>query len=537
VTIERQFQPWSWRARLLKAGGWRVWLLLLASGAFSALAMAPLNVWPALIPGLTVLIWCLDGSRHQTHTLQSAFWRGYLFGMGYFIAGTFWVGFAFLNRGGAFWMLIPLALPAFASLLAVFWGFAGMLYSKLSQRSEWRILVFAASFALFEWLRGHIFSGLPWNLPGYTWTAGGAISQSASWFGIYGLTFLTLFALASPAVAISRHMKSRRLMPPMAGIGLLLLVFLAGMMRLGSAEIPDHEGLRFRIVHSSITQAEKWGPNDFEARTRDRYLRLTQAPGLDAVTHVLWPEGALPYFMLEDGETLRMIGNDLQNGQVLLAGINRRAGIGRDTTYHNSLAVLRYAENGAPRVDALYDKVRLVPFGETIPLAWLISAIGFEDFARLQFAPGPGPAVSNVAGAPSMMPLICYEAIFPEFVRSAPERPGWLYNLSNDAWFGDTSGPWQHLNQTRYRAIETGLPILRVASRGYSGAIDPLGRMPLRIAPDDEGAYDTGLPLPLASTLYWRYGDLPFWFITLSILGLITAQRFRFMRKQKRSQP
>lgn len=536
MTLQAELNPGLWRIHLTRLSGWRVSLILFFGGVLGAFAMAPLHAWPVLIPAFAILIWSLDGARKHSRPLRTAFWRGYVFAMGYFLAGTFWVGFAFANRGPEFLPLIPIALPLFASLLAVFWGLASMVYIAVAQRTEWRVLVFAAAFAVFEWLRGHVFSGLPWNLPGYAWAAGEPISQSAAWFGIYGLTFLTFFILGAPAVAISRRLISRRLMPVIAGIGILLFLVLIGLMRLGQATTDEHPNMRFRLVHSSITQAEKWGPDGPEL-TRERYLELTRQPGLDQVTHVLWPEGALPTFMLVDGETLRMIGETLNRGQVLLSGINRRAGDGDEISYHNSMAVMRFAENGVPRVDALYDKVRLVPFGEYVPLAGLISAIGFEEFARLQFTPGPSPAVLNLAGAPPVMPLICYEAIFPAFVRSAPERPGWLYNLSNDAWFGDTSGPWQHLNQTRYRAIETGLPILRVASRGYSGAIDPYGRMPLQIAPNLEGAYDTGLPLALDPPLYSRLGDLPFWVLCLSILALLTAQRFRFIRKQKSSQP
>ncbi len=536
MNIPAQLHPGFWRIQTSCLSGWRAALLLLLAGGFGALAMAPLHVWPAFIIAFAVLIWSLDGARKSNRPVRSAFWRGYVFGMGYFLAGTFWVGFAFANRGPEFLPLIPLALPAFATLLAVFWGLAGAAYVLIAQRTEWRILVFAAAFALAEWLRGHVFSGLPWNLPGYTWEAGGPVSQSAAWFGVYGLTFLTFFMLGAPALAVSRRLINRRLLPAIAGLCIFLFLVLIGLMRLSAGPVPEQADLRFRIVHSSITQAEKWGQNG-PALARERYLSLTQAPGLENVTHVLWPEGALPIFMLEDGATLRMIGDILDGGQVLLAGVNRRAAREDDIAYHNSMAVMRFAENGAPRVDALYDKVRLVPFGETVPLAWLIAAIGFEDFARLQFTPGPAPAVSNIPGAPAVMPLICYEAIFPAFVRSAPERPGWLYNLSNDAWFGDTSGPWQHLNQTRYRAIETGLPILRAASRGYSGTIDPYGRMPLLIAPDSEGAYDTGLPLSISEPLYVRIGDLPFWILCLSILGLLGWQRFRFMRKQNRAQP
>ena len=294
--------------------------------------------------------------------------------------------------------------------------------------------------------------------------------------------------------------------------------------------------MRLRIVQSAITQQEKWADGN-QLAVRERYLGLTDAPGLDEVTHILWPEGALPYYMLEHGETLARIGETLSEGQVLMAGINRRDRAETPVTYYNALALLSF-ENGIPRSRGLYDKVRLVPFGEVIPWSGLLSFIGFDEFARLQFTPGPGAAVMDIPGAPPMMPLICYEAIFPGFVgEMGDDRPGWLFNLSNDAWFGDTSGPEQHLNQARYRAIEFGLPMIRTASRGFSGVIDPFGRMPERIGPSEEGAFDVSLPAALHITVYARFGEYPFFFVVLGIFIGVLVQRTRFFRQRNSSQP
>ncbi|WP_300526742.1 apolipoprotein N-acyltransferase [Maricaulis sp.] len=534
--LDRRLQPWTWRVRAETLTGWRSWLLLWFTGALASLAMAPFHFWLLLAPAFAILLWQVDGARRRARPLRSAFVAGFVFAMGYFMAGTFWVGFAFANRDAAFIPLIPIALPVFASMLAVFWGGAMVLYAAIAQKSEWRVLVFAASLALFEWLRGHVLSGLPWNLPGYAWAAGGPVSQTASWFGVYGLTLLTVLIAVSPAIMASRRLTSRRAMPALAGLAILFLLFAAGLARLSGPPIPDQPGVRMRIVQSAITQQEKWADGN-QLMVRERYLNLTAEPGLEDVTHILWPEGALPYYMLEHGGTLSRIGETLSEGQILMAGINRRDQAEAPVTYHNALAVMSF-ENGIPRSRGLYDKVRLVPFGEIIPLSGLLSLIGFDDFARLQFTPGPGAAVMDVPGAPAMMPLICYEAIFPGFVsQMGDERPGWLFNLSNDAWFGDTSGPEQHLNQARYRAIEFGLPMIRTASRGFSGVIDPYGRMPERIAPSDEGAFDVNLPQALQLTSYARFGDYPFFFVVLGLFIGVLVQQSRFVRKRKHSQP
>ncbi|MHA6287825.1 apolipoprotein N-acyltransferase [Maricaulis sp. CAU 1757] len=503
-----------WMAR---TSGWKHILVLVLAGAVSSLAMAPLHIWPALAVGLFVLLWSADSVRTSTRPMRTAFGRGFVFGFGYFLAGTFWIAFAFITRGPGFGLLVPVAVPAFAALLAVFWGLAIMLYVWIAKSSVWRVLVFAAAITLTEWIRGHLFGGLPWNLPGYTWAAGGAMSQTAAWFGVYGLTFLTVFILAAPAVAVGSRFSTARLMPAFAGLALGFILIFSGAVRLSQAEQPVWPDVRLRIVHANLTQAEKWGP-DGEALTRDRYLALTGADGIDQVTHVLWPEGAMPNLMLEDGQTLGEVASLLDNGQVLVAGVNRRSAGEDGYAYFNALSVLRFRQS-VPRIDALYDKVRLTPFGEMIPLSGLVSAIGFDEFARLQFTPGTSAMTLDVPGAPPMMPLICYEAIFPGFVRSVDERPQWLFNLSNDAWFGVTSGPYQHFNQTRYRSIETGLPLVRSAARGVSGLVDPFGRAVLAVSPGQEGAYDVALPAGLTPPPYWRWGDWPI----LALLVLILA--------------
>ncbi|WP_417484753.1 apolipoprotein N-acyltransferase [Maricaulis salignorans] len=512
------------RTRIAAASGWRLALLLFTGGALSALAMAPVFAWPILIATLAVLLWTVDGARRRPKPLRAAFLRGFLFGFGYFLAGMFWLAYAFINRGPEYIPLIPFAVPALAALLAAFWGGAMVAYALLAQRSEWRVLVFAVCIAVFEWLRGHMFGGLPWNLPAYAWPAGGAISQTASWFGVYGLTLLTILTLVSPAVAVGPVFNLKRTMPAMGGIAILLIMFTFGALRLQQPEPGLEPGVRFRIVQSALTQGEKWSANG-ALLARDRYLDLTASPGLDEVTHVLWPEGALPIYMLEDGATLSLIGEILADDQVLMAGISRRVVGQEDETYYNSLAVLRY-HSGTPRIVGLYDKVLLAPFGESIPFSGLLSAIGLAEFARLQYTPGAGPFVMDLPGAPPVMPLICYEGIFPGFVRAGTPRPAWLFNLSNDAWFGETSGPRQHVNQARYRSIETGLPMIRSASRGVSGVIDAFGRMPVAILPGSDGAHDVDLPRPIGAPLYAFWGDWLFWIISgLVIAGIILQRR------------
>ena len=528
----RRLPLWRPHAWLAARYGWRHLGVLFLAGAVSALSMAPLHVWPALALGLCVLVWSLDGARRRPRRTRVAFLRGFTFAFGYFLAGTYWIAFAFVTRGEGYAALVPIAVPAFTALLASFWGLAGVLYIWIAQRSPWRVLTFAVILTLTEWLRGHLFGGLPWNLPAYAWPAGGAVSQTAAWFGVYGLTLLTVFILSAPAAALRvRRGRVGHIGPALAGLGIGLILVFSGAMRLSGPDAGFQPDVRLRLVHPDIAQRAKWAPGGAE-RTRDRYLELTGREGLGNVTHVIWPEGALPTFMLEDDRTLGLIGRRLQGGQTLISGINRRA-VTADGgyTYHNALVAMRFP-GGSPRVDTLYDKVRLTPFSEIVPLSGLLRAIGLGEFARYQFTPGPGASVLEVPGAPAVMPLICYEAIFPGFVGSVVDRPAWLLNISNDAWFGVTSGPQQHFNQARYRSIETGLPMVRSAARGVSGVVDPLGRTLARIQPGTDGVHDVNLPRPLGVPPYGWWGDAPVWIVMLAVLaGVMFLRRRSFVRR------
>ncbi|WP_417480326.1 apolipoprotein N-acyltransferase [Maricaulis maris] len=529
---------WWPRTWLATRSGWRPRIVLFVAGLFSALASAPLHVVPALMLGLWTLFAALDGSRRFDRPLRSAFLRGFLFGFGYFIAGMSWVVYAFLTRGNGVEFLAPLALPALAALMAVFWGLGAAIYVALAPRSVWRVLVFAAALAFSEWLRGHVLGGLPWNLPAYVWPAGGLVSQTASWFGVYGLSLLTVFVLTAPLLAITPRLELGRTLPAFAALGISMIVLATGAIRLAASPPENVPGMTIRLVQAGIPQSQKWG-DDGAAFTRDRYLALTARDGIDEVTHVVWPEGALPTFMLEDGHTLARIGDTLTSGQTLLAGVNRRASDGQGLRYYNTLAALRY-EAGTPRIAALYDKVRLTPFGEFTPLSGVMAMTGIpalRDLARYEFTAGPGATTLDIPGAPRVLPLICYEAIFPEFVRSPDERASWIYNLSNDAWFGPTAGPRQHFNQASYRSIESGLPMVRSAALGVSGVVDALGRPVVTLDPSGEGVRDVALPGELGRTPYSLWGDAPFLAFCLLVLLGMAWQRFQAIRTAGQAQP
>jgi apolipoprotein N-acyltransferase len=299
-----------------------------------------------------------------------------------------------------------------------------------------------------------------------------------------------------------------------------------GAARLGRPA-PAATGLRVRVVQPDIPQAVKWTPAAFRAIV-EKYVGLTAAPAARRPDVVIWPEAAIPDAadrVLEPGTwTLQAVLGSLQPGQTLLAGLYREEPQGGGTVrYYNSLIGLRREEGGL-RFLGLYDKHRLVPFGEYLPLEGLLTRLGLKQLAAFgeSFTGGPKPTSLALAGLPRVQPLICYESLFPGFAAGGP-RPAWIVNVSNDAWFGKTSGPWQHLNLASYRAIEEGLPLVRATPTGVSAVVDPLGRTRGLLALGKSGVLDAQLPSPLPPTPYSRWRDIPFWLMTLA--GLACAVR------------
>lgn len=518
-----ELNPDRIRARITGLRRWPRRGLLFGLGALGALAHAPFFLFPALAIGLTALVWSLDGARREARPARAGFGRAFTFALGYFAAGVFWIAFAFFSRGAAFAPFGPVAALAAAVLLALYWGLAGALQARIGGRSAVRVAVFALLIFGAEWLRGHVLAEFPWNLPAYVWVGGGAISQSAALFGAWGLSLITLLAFTAPATLAGPRAMPGRLAPVLAALLVFAGLTAWGAQRLSSAGDDTMPGVRVRLVQVTMSQREKWTEGN-EALVRARYLDAMSAPGLEQVSHVIWPEGALPVYLLEDGETLDHIGRRLADGPVLVTGTPRREEDedGRER-YYNSVAALRFP-GGRPQLTHLYDKVRLVPFGEYIPLAPVFRAFGIETLSDMVdgYSRGPGPDVFNFSAGPPAAILVCYEIVYPRFAPSGRARPAWIINVSNDAWFGSTAGPAQHLNIARYRAIESGLPVVRAASGGYSGAISPFGLSGRIIGPQAEGAHDLTVPAPLPPTFYSRHGN-GIWAAFLFVVVLIVA--------------
>ena len=486
----------------------RIALALLA-GAGAALAHPPFGVLPGLL-GYPQLMLLAERSRK----VKGGFWVGWLAGFSYFFIGCWWVAEAFLVNKDQAWMA-PFAASLLPMGLGLFFGTATALYRRFAPQGVRRVLLFAALFALLEWLRGHVLTGFPWNPTGAAWQAGSAMSQFASIGGVYGLGLVTLAAVSALGLLASGGPRRPRLFAACLGVAVLAGLFAFGALRLSSAERVDGPTL-VRLVQADIPQESKWSPEAYQAIV-DRYVALTAQKGAAVPDVVVWPEGALPATANDvfNSPDAQAIAGALQTGQTLLMGISRGEA---DPTaeggarYFNSLFALHDEGAAGLRIGAIYDKHRLVPFGEYLPLGRLMSQIGVRSLVHVpaDFSAGPAPAPISLANAPNVQPLICYESLYPGFTpASGDARPAWIVNVSNDAWFGATSGPRQHLNLASYRAIETGLPIARATPTGVSAMIDPWGRVVdgKRLDPGHAGVIDVRLPEPAAPTLYGRWGD------------------------------
>ena len=510
-----------------RLGPWPGRVLSVVAGAGAGFAHQPWGFLPGLF-GYALLLWLLDQAASDRR-YRTAFLRGWLAGGGYFAVAVWWIAEPFqVDAAEQAWMA-PFAVVLMALGLALFWGAAALAYKALARSGVLRVLLFAGLFAAFEWLRGHVLTGFPWDLPGETWRAGSAPSQAAALVGAYGLTWITLAIATAPAVIAEGW-------PGRAAVS-VAAACLAGLYAFGLARLAEPPRFTpsapwLRIVQADVKQESKYDPAIFSSIV-SRYVALTARPAARRPDIVIWPEGAIPDAMedyLAPGTwTREAIQGALTPGQILILGGYR---IGNDAVdppvIFNSLAAFRRTAGGLTFA-GLYDKFRLVPFGEFIPFDRFASQIGFKTMVHVGdgFTPGPRPRPLRLPGLPAFQPLICYEGLYPGFTRegamAAGFRPAWIVNISNDAWFGTTSGPWQHLNIASYRAIEEGLPMARATPTGVSAMIDAFGRIApgARLGQGAFGVIDAPMPPALPPTLYDRLGDLPFWLmLAISLIGV-----------------
>ena len=542
--------------------GWRRTLVVAGAGALAALAQAPFHAFPVLWISFPVLVWALDGAVELKKTgslarLGPAFRVGWAFGTGWFLAGLWWIGAAFTVDLAQFGWMIPFALAVLSIGLGLFHGLATAIARLLWSDGPGRIVALAIGFFLADWARGHVLTGFPWNLVGYGLAANGPMMQVASLVGGYGLTLLAVPIFAAPAVLARGDRTDRRFFAAAAALFVTVVGF--GVVRLASTPTEFVPGVRFRIVQPAIDQWKKWKP-EFKTETVERYAELSAGPAQDVpaagalasdlrpglsagtmasthgtgrlpagITHLVWPESAFPFVLTDEPWALSTIAELIGDRTTLLTGAVRveapSAGEIRARWYNSIFALGPGAE-----VLAAYDKVHLVPFGEYLPFQDVAESLGLRQLTHLRggFTPGPRRRTVEIPGTPPFSAQVCYEVIFPGEVTDPAHRPDWILNVTNDAWYGMTPGPWQHYHQARLRAVEEGLPVVRAANNGVSAAIDPLGRIVARLTRGAVGALDFDLPRPVSATIASRWGEKIAWvLVSIAFAAILYRRRNR----------
>lgn len=476
-------------------------LLAVFAGAVGALALPPFSFVAALFVSFTVLVWLMDGCATAPGSgifvrCRSTFFLGWLFGLGYFVAGLWWLGNALLVDGDEFAWALPLAILGLPAFLAIYYGFATMLAGLLWSEGFGRLAALAVSFTAAEWLRGILLTGFPWNAIGYGVMPIPIMMQSAHAVGVLGVTACAVFVLATPALLGTR----RGLATGMAvSIMLTAAHFGYGYYRLSQppkeAKAGADASVTIRIVQPSIDQSRKMDNRERQAVFEEHLALSAQPskPGQKRPDIIVWPETSVPFLLTENRDALSRIADVLEDGQILVAGVVRAEGgaAGQPTRYYNSI----YAIDSQGQIVGAADKVHLTPFGEYLPYETLWNSLGINNIVNMPggFTAGSARSLMTLPGGRTIYPLICYEAIFPDEITPEVEKASFVLNLTNDAWFGNTPGPYQHFLQSRLRAVETGLPLIRAANSGVSAIINPHGEIIQGLDFDQKGFLDSTL--------------------------------------------
>lgn len=489
--------------------------LCFVAGLIAALALEPVSIPFFFFMGFGFFYLVHD----KAQTWKQAFSQSWLFALGFHVAGLYWISASlFIDIEKYFWVL-PFSLLALPCYLALIFAACVSALHKLKKDGGLKksglayALLLACAILISEALRSFLLGGFPWNLFGYIWTQTDLILQSTSLFGIFGLTFLTLLAATLMAETLVRPAATSLL--AFAGIAILF----SGLALWGEQQLKNETAfvpaIHLRVVQGAIEQAERRTQAQRMAAF-SRYISLSTENAEKVPTHIIWPETAAPFFLADDEVMRKALSRIIPKGGALLTGAPSKETKDGDSAYYNSFLVLD--EKGT--IIGRYDKSHLVPFGEFIPMRSVIKAlpVAADIIGARDFSSGAGPRTLRAPEFPPFSTLICYEAIFSKAITDESDPPQLLLHVTNDAWFGHTSGPYQHFAMARVRAIEEGLPLIRAANTGISAVVDAYGRIIKKLDLGDRGVIDT--PLPTArgeKTFYSQYGFVPVVFLTFLI--------------------
>jgi apolipoprotein N-acyltransferase len=524
--------------------GWRRFLLLLGAGLVAGLSVPPFFILPALFVAMPVWVWALDGAefgKGLRRVFGPAFGIGFAFGLGYFLVSFHWLGVAFFIDGGWFVAAMPIAILALSALIALFWGLASALAHLSWSHGASRIFTLAGWLAVAEFSRGHVFTGFPFDLLGYTLTGTDEMMQATSLIGIYGLTFLAPLLAATPALIWPADDRgwSRRLAPFFGAVFVIAAMLGFGWNRLNTVQVTERTDMQMRLVQPLVYEHSDFGNVDPVALI-DRLTMLSDMRmdpsdnGLEDITHLVWPESSLPFYLESYPEALARIARLLPEQASLITGAPRRPytllpdeAAGKP---YNSVIVV----DTEGEIIASYDKAHLVPFGEYLPFDDLLAKIGIQQFVPGSDGWAAGDTkrrLMTLPGGVNALVLICYEILFSGDLGDTADAQ-FILNVTNDAWFDSSVGPSQHAQHARIRAAEEGMSLIRVANTGLTYATDPLGRIVAQLTPGEMAVLDVRPHEKLEPTLFAQLRHWPFLIaVVLSILaGAIGHLRIRHHR-------
>ena len=496
-------------SRLRESSGWKAYFFAAGLGACFTLAFPPFWFLPGAAIGFSGLIWLLEGAK----TAKRAAWLGWWFGFGHFVTGVYWVTIA-LGVDASFFWLMPFTISLLPAYMALFPMMAALVFHYIPFGGFRRLMVFSVIWVLTEFARAHFIYGFPWNLAGYIWTVTDASLQPASVFGIYGLSLWTVLLASCFSLMTEPNRKS---IWAMVAVSLVLCGW--GQWRLVQNPLVDTAGLPVvRIVQGNIEQSLKWDPQQ-QMKHLQTYMDLSVGAENSPTKpdYIVWPETAMPYPFVEGTYWARVLGEGAPKAGALLTGVVRVEGDEKEWQLWNSIQ----AVDSRGHIAAVYDKSKLVPFGEFLPARALFSKLGLEKITpgTKDFSLGKGAHTITLPGKLKILqPLICYETIFPDY-RPGSGRADWILNITNDAWFGTSTGPYQHFHMARTRAVEQGIPLVRAANTGVSGAFDGFGRILGTIPLNRQGVLDIAVPSPVVvPTWYSLHGNLTIMVLCLLLL-------------------
>ncbi|MCF6343901.1 MAG: apolipoprotein N-acyltransferase [Devosiaceae bacterium] len=526
--------------------GYKRALILLIAGAIAGLSVPPLFILPALFIALPIWVWCLDGAEKRAgwqRLFGPSFTIGWFFGLGYFLVSLHWIGAAFFVDGGWLLALMPFAILALAGFLALFWGFASLFAHIFWSNSAWRILSLTVFLSIFELLRSYLFTGFPFNLVGYSLTLNDQMSQITAIIGIQATSFLAILLGTMLALVWPKDERSlfSRLIPAFFIIIILGAQFSYGQYRINNTKLIERTDIKLRLVQPAINQSQKWQVN---ARDEiiERLISLSKSKlnpndaGINGVTYVIWPEAAIPFYLSDFPSYLAQFAIMLPLGKTLITGAPRKqfeqskqfGQDGQDKSYNSILMI-----NSSGEIISSYDKTHLVPLAEYLPFKDFFEKIGIKQFVpgNEGWEAGKLRKLMRAPGAPSFLPLICYEAIFSAQLGEEIDDADFILNLTNDGWFDGSIGAKQHFAHARIRAIEEGKSLVRVANTGITALVDPLGQVVASLKQGEQNVLDVVPLRPLEKTIFAQYKNQPYFIFLGFLLIILLAQKILFRNK------